>query len=628
MTRRLTPALIVVCLAVLSLGSNAFAAATAPPGDQSLLGAWKPQNSHTVTELTGVFFEDRLNGWLIGGEQVNGGGGLNGLTVVRHTADGGENWFEDTGAKNAETLAAGHELKRAFAIGSDVWIIGEPSDNGACDQTTAANTPSDQSIILHSGDGGLNWTRQASGTCEDPESIQMFDQQHGLIAFTCFTAECNNNAFYLQTSNGGNTWTPRTFAAAGAPANCTSVADSMVFPPTGKPFNQREGWLADDCILHTTDGGQTWAEQTVNGLSGAAGGPNTGFSFEQVYGSDTTSLLAVGGTLPGDAPTQRAVAKYNAASGTWTSQVVVGDETSGQHLGVAAVDGRWYVMGESPCCDESMTMFVSTGNGANWGQINPPGGSDQISSGGVFTLDSKHAWAVGQAGTVTAYRNEPGPTATTGGAQATQHTATLSATVNPQGNPTTYSFEWGPTTDYGNQTKPQSAGSAFADGAVSVPLSTLNLGGTYHYRIVATNSFGTATGEDQTFSTVGRSSPMLTLNPISRNKKRPARLVLTGKLALPAGVSPAEACNGQVDLRVKEGKTLVYTGRATVLSNCTFSAVAAVRKAVTPKSRKASDAKKRKKAKTKPGKLAVSAEFLGNGALAPALAAPMTVRFG
>jgi photosystem II stability/assembly factor-like uncharacterized protein len=615
MTRRLVPALVVVCLAALSAGSNAFAAAPAPPGDQSLLGFWKAQNSHTVTELTGIHFKDRLNGWLVGGEYITGGGGLNGLTVVRHTTDGGDTWLEDTGATNAETLAAGHELKRAFAIGSDVWIIGEQSDNGACDTTTAANTPADQSIIMHSSDGGLNWTRQATGTCEDPESIQMFDAQHGIVAFTCYYTECGGNVFYLQTSDGGNTWTPRTFQAAGVPAACTELVDSMVFPPADKPFNQREGWLADGCILHTTDGGQTWAEQTVNGVLGSAGQ----FFYEQVYGADTKSLMAVGGTAPGDTPGQRNVATYDPATGTWTGKVVVGAESNGgQNLGVAAVDGRWYVMGESPCCDESMTMFVSTDYGANWGQITPPGGSDQITSGAVFTLDSKHAWAVGQAGTVIAYRNEPGPTATTGAAQATQHTATLNGAVNPQGNPTTYTFEWGPTTDYGNQTKAQSAGGAFADGAAGAPLSNLHLGVTYHYRIVATNSFGTATGADQTFTTVGRAAPTLAVNPIkSPRKKRPSRVAVGGTLTPPAGVDRAEACAGQVEVTLKEGGTVLYVGRAPVFSKCTFSGMAKIQK------RAAATAKKHKR-----GKLVVTAEFLGNGALAPAAAQPATVRYG
>src|SRR5205807_6042013 len=69
---------------------------------------------------------------------------------------------------------------------------------------------------------------------------------------------------YLQTSDGGNTWTFRTMAAAGA-GGCV-LADSIFFPPSNLPFNQREGWAADNCILHTVDGGQTWTEQRVNGV--------------------------------------------------------------------------------------------------------------------------------------------------------------------------------------------------------------------------------------------------------------------------------------------------------------------------------------------------------------------------
>jgi photosystem II stability/assembly factor-like uncharacterized protein len=606
----------VVVVAAAAFTAAGWAANTAPPGDPALLGLWKAQNSHSATELRGVFFADHNNGWVVGGEHFSDGGGLNGLTVVRHTTDGGNNWLEDTGAKNAETLAAGHELTRAFAVGSDVWIIGEMTDYQSgpspCDMTTPANTPNDQSIVLHSGDGGLNWARLSTGTCEDPESMYMFDAQHGLIGFTCFSPACGSSPFYMQTSNGGQTWTPRTFAAAGAPSGCSENADSLSFPPSSKPFGQREGWLVDKCFLHTTDGGQTWAEQKVDGLSGSAG--DFPENFEQVYGPDVNSLMAVGGSLTGDAPTLRRVANYNPAAGNWTSKIVTGNETAGQHLGVAFVDNRWYVLGESPCCDESMTMFVSSDYGTNWFELTPPGGSAQIYSGGVFTLDSRHAWAVGQAGTVIAYRNEPAPTASTDAPAAiTQHAATLNGTVNPQGNPANYVFEYGPTTAYGRQTAPQSAGAGSAGQAVSAVLDDLRAGRAYHYRVVATGEFGTATGADQSFSTIGRITPAaLTLKPLKRSKKRPATLSLSGTMSLPAGVQTADGCNGFVLLRVKLGKQTLSEARVPLTSTCTF----------------AKTAKLKAKGMPKKGRLTISAEFLGNEALAGKAGAPASARFG
>ncbi|HWI97270.1 MAG TPA: trypsin-like serine protease, partial [Solirubrobacterales bacterium] len=96
------------------------------------------------------------------------------------------------------------------------------------------------------------------------------------------------------------------------------------------------------------------------------------------------------------------------------------------------------------------------------------------------------------------------PQATSGVATAVGSTeATLNATVNPEGSPTTYQFEYGTTTSYGSK-KPavaESLGSGTTGIAASQILNGLAEGTTYHYRVVATNSEGTTNGEDKTFQT-------------------------------------------------------------------------------------------------------------------------------
>ena len=79
--------------------------------------------------------------------------------------------------------------------------------------------------------------------------------------------------------------------------------------------------------------------------------------------------------------------------------------------------------------------------------------------------------------------------------------ATLTGLVNPHGLATSYSFQWGQSTSYGNR-----AGSASLDGVtwnVYVRAQLTGLGGnrTYHFRLVATNSMGTSYGPDQVFTT-------------------------------------------------------------------------------------------------------------------------------
>ena len=75
---------------------------------------------------------------------------------------------------------------------------------------------------------------------------------------------------------------------------------------------------------------------------------------------------------------------------------------------------------------------------------------------------------------------------------------------NPDQLATSYHFEYGESTDYG--TEVPSGGEGIGSGASavarSVLLTSLKVGTTYHYRVIANNEAGTTTGPDQTFTTV------------------------------------------------------------------------------------------------------------------------------
>jgi|SRR5215218_2897294 len=96
------------------------------------------------------------------------------------------------------------------------------------------------------------------------------------------------------------------------------------------------------------------------------------------------------------------------------------------------------------------------------------------------------------------------PEATTGSATEIKDTkATLSGTINPQGKPTNYRFEYGPTTSYGFNApvQPGNAGEGTTSVSVSKPLTGLTPATTYHYRIIALGEGGTVPGLDKTFTT-------------------------------------------------------------------------------------------------------------------------------
>ncbi len=80
--------------------------------------------------------------------------------------------------------------------------------------------------------------------------------------------------------------------------------------------------------------------------------------------------------------------------------------------------------------------------------------------------------------------------------------ARLNGQVDPQGKPTTFHFEYGTDRSYGSTTPESgSLGSDSSDHSVARLISGLTPATTYHFRIVATNSNGTAHGADATFVT-------------------------------------------------------------------------------------------------------------------------------
>ncbi len=81
--------------------------------------------------------------------------------------------------------------------------------------------------------------------------------------------------------------------------------------------------------------------------------------------------------------------------------------------------------------------------------------------------------------------------------------AVVSGKVNPNGLSTTYQYEYGTSTSYGSvaPAKPASAGAGTSPVEASELITGLKSATTYHFRLTATSSGGTATGSDKTFTT-------------------------------------------------------------------------------------------------------------------------------
>ena len=87
-------------------------------------------------------------------------------------------------------------------------------------------------------------------------------------------------------------------------------------------------------------------------------------------------------------------------------------------------------------------------------------------------------------------------------AEVSTEEAKIGALIAPGGIPTSYRFEYGTTTAYGQSTPfPEgSVGEGVVSRTVWAAATGLTPGTTYHYRVVASNELGTVVGADQTFT--------------------------------------------------------------------------------------------------------------------------------
>ena len=105
--------------------------------------------------------------------------------------------------------------------------------------------------------------------------------------------------------------------------------------------------------------------------------------------------------------------------------------------------------------------------------------------------------------------------------------ATLNGTVNAYGLPATVTFEYGPTTSYGNTlaANPGTVTGGITT-SVSADITGLTAGTTYHFRVKAEKSCGTVYGSDMEFTTPSHAPP--TVNTFGATNITSTTATLTG----------------------------------------------------------------------------------------------------
>jgi photosystem II stability/assembly factor-like uncharacterized protein len=216
----------------------------------------------------GMWFVDRDNGWVVGDSGQ-----------VLNTTDGGASWNpEESGVKTYLKCVTFANLSKGWIGGRDN-LIGVTTNGGA---SWTWHHPVGESLrtfmaisffgenagwivdnyggILHTEDGGRNWTPQTSGLTTGIRSVQFLDAREGWA-----TADWR---LVLHTTNGGGTWTVTNLDTLNFGRHVVAVFEEICF------VNRSTGWIATttalsdtdyhpSSIVATSDGGRTWKIQAT-----------------------------------------------------------------------------------------------------------------------------------------------------------------------------------------------------------------------------------------------------------------------------------------------------------------------------------------------------------------------------
>lgn len=210
------------------------------------------------------------------------------------------------------------------------------------------------------------------------------------------------------------------------------------------------------------------------------------------------------------------VYRYSAAG---AYQTTVDDGTRSTPTAVTAdpTSSEVYVVENGPGDPPNQRVAHYSAGGATLvnlfgrGRINGASAIGVKSSGAVYTADAATNF-------VERFTTFTGPTVTTTAAASVDpFTETLNGTINPNGIASSFHFEYGPDQSYGTSTAEVSVGTT--SGPVTIdtdPASPLTPNTTYHVRIVGSNSTGSITGNDTTFTTAA-ATPLVDDAPANAN---------------------------------------------------------------------------------------------------------------
>jgi 6-phosphogluconolactonase (cycloisomerase 2 family) len=446
------------------------------------------------------------------------------------------------------TVGAGGELSAdspasvPLALGASAFAI---SPNGTTLYVATTDYPSQVIYEYSVGTGGL------LTLVGDPAfPVGGGDSVEGIVVSadgtSVYTVDNGGNVYQFSVGGGG------LLTADSPPTATSSMTDATGVAVSPLPASVA---LSVQASLPVILGGSVSASATLSGALGPSGvvtfdvyGPgdsgcvsSLASSTAVVSGNGTYSSASFTPSVPG---TYVWTASYggdgvNAAQGPTSCSapaaavsvaggppVVVTGAASGVSGSVASLSGSVNPTG-------SQTSYVfEYGTSTSFGSISAPQGvgsndSPVAAVAGLSGLATNTTYfyrlvasnSIGTtAGAVSSFSTGSGgpPLVTTGAASAVANTtATLAAHVNPDGQATAFTFEYGTSTSFGQISPPVELDNAFAAEPVSASLTGLQADTTYDYRVVASNAAGTTVGSVVSFNTGPGGAPLVTTGAAS-----------------------------------------------------------------------------------------------------------------
>ena len=254
------------------------------------------------------------------------------------------------------------------------WAVGDPHWD--------ASEKSMRSSILRTTDGGATWQVQPSGEIAGLTALAFVGQDHGWAV--------GEGGVVLHTADGGATW-GRQSVATTDDLRAVSFVDAeygwltAVRPIHWDHWGEADNWRAS--VWHTSDGGQTWAEQAVADDASILHG---------VEFLDRQNGWAVGARYLGDDPwPEHAVAIFRTQDGgqSWTDQSPGELAITATDIEIVDADHAWVTGFVTNSGESGGATFRTDDGGATWQRHEPGRFYDLMWD--VEAVDADRAYVVG-----------------------------------------------------------------------------------------------------------------------------------------------------------------------------------------------------------------------------------------